>query len=98
MSTAEPVVGAGTARPVGPPAVAEIVARHRLVPGSGKCVWCGCNWPCDARVLALEIERQGWLIAEFRKRDETAEAVIANWKRRAENAEAKVRAAPGGAE
>jgi hypothetical protein len=79
--------------------VVEIVARHKpWAQQPGKCVWCGCNWPCDARVLALEIERQGWLIAEFRKRDETAEAVIANWKRRAENAEAKVRAAPGGAE
>jgi hypothetical protein len=53
--TAEPVVGVAAARPVEPPVVAEIVARHRLVSDTGKCVWCGCNWPCDARVLADEL-------------------------------------------
>jgi hypothetical protein len=36
--------------------VVEIVARHKpWAQQPGKCVWCGCNWPCDARVLADEL-------------------------------------------
>jgi hypothetical protein len=35
---------------------AAMRARHELG-AAGKCVWCGCNWPCDAKTLADEVER-----------------------------------------